>query len=187
MSVKSLSWMGNISYAQPQGRGEYPGAMCKKFPTVKAFNDYFKPGNEGESHMVIDMTYYRPWQRLFLTVGVIAMVTNQLTGDELNDMMEVQREVEFAMAKRRKERQEAKEKLKAEQAVVLQNKERLALVGEKYEARVKHMKAMDPTSQDRKDIEKLINSGDPEILFTDKKEAFQTGYLQGLADERTRK
>lgn len=179
MGTKQLTWIGNISYAQPQGRGEYPGAMMMKFRSYKKFNDYFAPGNSGERHMCIDKTEV-PVLFGLLGVHIYAMITNQLNEEELADMMEVQRETEFAMAKRRQERKEAKEKLEAEQKANAQDRERLILVGEKYEARVKHMKSLAPGDTERKELEKLLNAGDPEVLFNDKKEAYQSGYVQAM-------
>lgn len=160
MSTKKLAgWIGSTSYAAKEGRGDHPGTVCLKFPTVNAFNEYFE---EHDSLLVVDVQYHPRWWGLFTTV--LAMTTNQISPEELADMNEVSREVEFAMAGRRRDRAIMREKDEAENKLSAQEKERLAEVGKKYEARVKHMRKMDPGSKERKDTEALLNAGDPEVL-----------------------
>lgn len=155
---QQAGWIGSTSYAQPQGKGEYPGATCLKFWSIWSYNRYFKKN----SHLlVIDVHYV-----MFLGIWAmpVVMLTNQLNPQELAEMQEVSREIEFAMAERRQKRQAAEEENKrAEEAFKVEEK-RLADVGRRYEARVKHMRALDPTSQERKNMEKKLNAGDKDVL-----------------------
>lgn len=172
MSVKELSWIGPISYAQPQGKGDYPGVICMKFNSIKAYNKYFK---DNPSLLVVQDHYIKT----LFGVTVIAMVTNQLKDEEMADLNEVSREVEFAMAERRKIRQEAKEKLEQEQAAKAEEEKRLATVGRKYEERVKHMKSLPVTDIARKLIEGSLNGGDPDVLFETPAVAYKVGWQAG--------
>ena len=160
MNIKQLSWIGDISYAQPQGKGEYPGAVCMSFDSVKSFNAYFKAHSQ---LLVIDVTYIKRWWR----TTVVAMVTNQLSPQELNDLQEVSREIEFAMMDRRKARAVAAEQEAIDKAVKVVEEKRLADIGRRYEARVKHMRLLPPNSTRRKEIEAKLNAGDPKVLTGD--------------------
>lgn len=167
-------WIGSTSYAQPQGKGEYPGATCKVFRTISGYNRYF----EKNSHLLVINDHYIPYFFGLFTM-VIVMMTNQLSPDELEDMQETSREIEFKMADRRKTKTEAREKQAALAVATRDEVNRLADVGRKYEARVKHMRSLDPTTQERKDLEKQINRGDPEILgLTNKQDsaAYNAGH-----------
>jgi len=159
MLTKSLTWIGDISYAQPQGKGEYPGSKCATFWSVYSYNRFFK---KNDSLLVIDSTYI-PYFFGLLT-RVVVMFTNQLNEDELNDMQEVAREVEFAMAERRKKRAIHKEEQEKTNVANIAEEKRLADVGRKYEARVKHMRLLPASSQERKDVEAKLNKGDPSVL-----------------------
>lgn len=155
---EQVGWIGNTSYAQPQGKGEYPGATCKKFWSIWSYNRYFKKN----SHLlVIDVHYV-----MFLGIWAmpVVMLTNQLNPTELAEMQEVSREIEFAMAERRAQRQKTEEENKrAEEAFKVEEK-RLADVGRKYEARVKHMRSLPPGSKERKEVEAKLNAGDKDVL-----------------------
>ena len=175
MDIKEQTgWVGSTSYAQPQGKGDYPGAKCKMFLTIWGFNQYFKKN----SHLlVIDVSYIPVLFGLF--TSPVVMYTNQLSPEEQQDMQEVSREIEFTMAKRRAAKSEAQAKLKAESEAAQQEKDRLVLVGAKYEARVKHMKSLSPSEQERKNMESTLNKGDADILFVTKAEAFENGWRLG--------
>jgi hypothetical protein len=159
MSVKGQMWVGSISYAQPGGKGDYPGAVCKKFWSVWGYNRFF---TKNESMLVIDVTYVPVLLGLF--TKVIVMYTNQLNEEEMADMNEVSREVEFKMAERRLERAKYKEEQSVKVSEAQTEVARLAEIGRKYEARVKHMKSLARGSKERKELTKKLNAGDPEIL-----------------------
>lgn len=162
MTLKSnIGWIGSTSYAQPQGKGEYPGATCRKFRSIKAYNRFFE---NNPQLMVINETYIPYFFNLF--TAVVVMMTNQLSPEELEDMQETSRELEFAMADRRKKKAEAREQLQKNAEAAKAELARLAEVGRRYEARVKHMRSLTPGSKERKDVEDKLNAGDPEVLGT---------------------
>lgn len=170
-STKKLAgWIGTTSFAAKEGRGDHPGCVAMSFPSVKAYNDYFA---EHSGLLVVEENFIPRW---FRGPSVVAMVTNQLDPEEMEDMNEVSREVEFAMAKRRQAKQEAREKAASEAALVEQELKRLAVVGSKYEARVKAARE----SSNPKEAMAVINSGDPEILGD--KGPMTDEYRKGHAD-----
>ncbi len=160
MSIKELTWIGDISYAQPQGKGEYPGAVCMSFNSIKTYNKYFK---DHPNLLVIDDHYIPRFFGLFGT-SVVAMVTNQLNEEEMNDLQEVARETEFKMAEIRKKRAIAKEEQTRKAEADKVEEKRLADVGRRYEARVSHMKALPSGDPKRKELEATLNRGDVEVL-----------------------
>lgn len=178
MSTKTLfSYPGTISAALRDG--QYPGCKAVWFWTVAGYNKFFteEPGKPGHGLLVVD-AQVRPYF-FGLFVGVACMYTTQLSPEDAEDMTEVSRELEFAMAKRKQERAAAREEAHAVQAAANQEMARLAAVGSKYEARVKGMRAMSPSDSQRKELESMLNAGDPEVLFADKLEAFKAGYVSG--------
>lgn len=156
---KEAGWIGSTSYAAKEGRGDHPGCKCMTFWSVYSYNRYF----EKNASLLVIEEHFIPV--LFgLITKVVVMITNQLTAEEMADYHEVGREVEFAMAERRKARAVERENQEAEGRRLVTENLRLAEVGRKCEARVKHMRSMDPSSPERKATEKLLNAGDPEIL-----------------------
>lgn len=174
-TVKELTWIGSTSFAAKEGRGDHPGCVCMKFWSVWSYNRYFRKNSK---LLVVEEVFLPVLFGLLTTV--VVMVTNQLSPEEMEDMNEVSREIEFAMAAKRKKKAEDREKAAEEANAKANENQRLAAVGAKYEARVKQMRAMDPTTEDRKELESLLNKGDPEILYTTKMEAFKTGYVQAM-------
>lgn len=178
MSVKSLfKYPGTASVALRDG--QYPGVKTRWFRSIAAFDKFFNEDADkpGTGYIVVDAQVVPYFFGLF--VGVSAMYTNQLSADELEDMNMVSREVEFKMADIRAARAAQREQAAAVQKATEEELKRLSQVGAKYEASVKHMRSLSPSDQERKDIERTLNSGDPEILFADKREAFNAGYLRG--------
>lgn len=180
MSVKSAMphYPGHAALSIYDGKS-YPGCKAKFFLTTWGFNRFFKekPGQPGHALLVVHMES-TPWL-LGLMMGITAVYTKQLSPDEMQDMEDVTREIEFAMEDRRaKRRAQAEEDQKVKIAADEEIKRR-ALVGQKYEERVKHMKTLPPSESQRKVLEAALNAGDPEVLFRDKLEAFQAGYVHG--------
>lgn len=93
-------------------------------------------------------------------------------------MIETSREIEFAMADKRAKRRAAAEEEMKLNLMVQEEMKRLAQVGQRYEDRVKHAKVQ-PTIKQQNDAMAVLNSGDPEVLFANKLEAFQGGYVRG--------
>lgn len=177
MSVKTeLNYPGTISLGDPQQ--SYPGCKAKWFYTIWGYNWFFRevPGKAGHALLAVrvePMTYF-----FGLLTGVLVHYTKQLSPEEEQDFIEVSREIEFAMNDRRKARREAQEKENLVKALTDQEMKRLAEVGKKYEDRVSHAKAK-PTLKEQNDAMATLNSGDPEVLFYDKMDAFKAGYVKG--------
>ena len=178
MSIKSQSnYPGQISLGDPVQA--YPGVKAKWFWTIWGYNWFFREvdGQPGHGLLVVraePMTYF-----FGLLTGILVHYTKQLTPEEEQDFLEVSREIEFAMADRRKTRQAQREQEAAIKAATDAEMTRLAQVGKKYEDRVKHMKSGTIDMKTRNDIESTLNGGDPEVLFGTKMEAFQAGYVKG--------
>ena len=100
-----------------------------EFDSVADFNRYFE---KNESLLVVDVQY----ANTLFGLKVLCMVTNQLDPKELADMNEVSREIEFAMAARRVERDAKLEEQALVDRKAKEEMARLATVGSKYEARV---------------------------------------------------
>lgn len=157
----------------------YPGCAVKWFWTVRGYQKFFAEDEDKPGHgfLVVDA---RPSPYFFgLLLGVMVTYTKQLTHEEEADMQFVTREIDASLAKRRQERAERQDEERRVQEAATQEQARLALVGKKYEDRVKHMKAP-MTIKDRNDAEAALNSGDPEVLFGSKMEAFQAGFAKGV-------
>jgi hypothetical protein len=153
--------------------------MTRWFWSTTSYNRFFQDTQVGDpkAYVVIEA---RPVPYFFgLLVGLMVTDTKQLDPGEEQDFQEVTREIEFAMADRRLKRAKAKEEQEAVQKAATAEQARLALVGQKYENRTKHMKTMPPGDQERKDMEALLNAGDPEILYGSKLEAYTAGYNLG--------
>lgn len=179
MSVKTelTNYPGTIQMVNTPNV-DYPGVKAEFFWSIHSYNRFFQEGPGQAKPFVVVKA--EPVSYLFgLLTGVMVHYTKQLATEEEQDFFEVTRRIEFEMAgikakraEKKAEDQRVAEAAKAEQA-------RLALVGKKYEERVKHMRATDPSTSERKNMEAALNAGDPEVLYMDKVDAFKAGYVKG--------
>lgn len=178
MSTKTVQhFPGHISMQTHDGA--WPGAKAVYFLTTRGFNRFFveKPGEPGHGHLVVHAEP-RPWF-FGLIVGWSVLYTNQQSEEDREDMLIVTREVEAKLDVIRRKRaeykeEEAKVKLAAEEEV-----KRLANVGRRYEDQHAHMKTFAPSDDQYKAIKSMLASGDPNVMFTTKEDAFKAGYVQG--------
>lgn len=182
MSVKTAlsTYPGTISLV-PQDLN-YPGCKAKFFWSVGSYNRFFteKPGSPGHAYVVVGaapISYF-----LGLLLGVMVHYTKQLTAEEEADFEMVSREIEFGMQEKRRERAQARKDAHQLDLQAQAEVARLAAIGKKYEDRVAHKKSLAPSDEEYKDVEKVLNAGDPEILFLSKEEAFKAGFVHGRTE-----
>lgn len=177
MSVKSqLNYPGTISLGDPEQA--YPGVKAKWFWSVVGYNRFFQevPGKPGHALLVVKA---QPVSYLFgLLTGVLVHYTKQLSPEEEADFLEVSREIEFGMQGRREARRAAQEQENMVAHLAQEEVKRLAGVGQRYEGSVKHARAK-PTIKEQNDAMATLRSGDPEVLFATKQEAYNAGYVKG--------
>lgn len=178
MSIKTtFDYPGTLSTALRDG--QYPGCKAKWFWTVSSYNRFFteKEGQPGHGLLITDVQHV---SYLFgLLVGVMVHYTTQLTPKEAAYFQQASRELEFKMQEMRLEEEAKEAEAQAVNVVAQAEIQRLAAVGKKYEDRVKHRATLSPSDAERKDLDKMLNAGDPDVLFKDKAEAFAAGYVQG--------
>lgn len=141
-TMREWHWVGDINLgARNDG---YVGAKCKTFYSIRAFNKYFsdhkKKLEEGtELGMVlIRVMYSQPILFGLLGTIIVALVTNQLAPEEMDEMTEASRRIELEMKEWRIARdarvaEERNVKMLADDEV-----RRLARVGAHCEANHKH-------------------------------------------------
>lgn len=178
MSIKStFDYPGTISIALRDG--QYPGAKAKWFWTVSGYNRFFteKEGQPGHGFLVTDVQHVSYF--FGLLVGVMVHYTSQLSPKEKAYFLQATKELEYKMMEMRQEEEAKEEEAQRVNVAAQEEVQRLAAVGSKYEARTKHRRTLPPSSEEYKEIEKALNSGDVEVLFKDKAEAFAAGYVHG--------
>lgn len=156
----------------------YPGTKTVFFWTVGAYNRFFqeKPGEPAKPFVVVEAI---PTPYFFgLLVGITCTYTKQLTPEEEDDLNFVQRVTEVELQKRRMERALAREEEREVQSRAQAEQARLAMVGKKYEDHHAWAKAR-PTLTDQTKALASLKSGDPEVLFATKEEAYGAGFMNG--------
>lgn len=179
MSLKAIShWPGHISMVNTPNV-DYPGVKAKWFWSVSQYDKFFqeKEGQPAKAYIVTGVTPVPYFFGLF--VGVLCHFTKQLSPEEEADNLIVTREVEFKMAELRQKRSEAMQEQRQVEHAAKEEQARLAYVGKKYEDRVAHMRSMAASNPQRKEMEKVLAGGDPDVLFLSKADAWATGYVQG--------
>jgi hypothetical protein len=178
MSVKTeLHYPGTIQLVNTP-TVDYPGVKATFFWSIHSYNRFFQEGpGQAKPFIVVKA---EPVPYLFgLLTGVMVHYTKQLAPEEEQDFHEVTRRIEFEMADIRTKRSEKKAEEQRVAKAATEEQARLALVGKKYEERVKHMRALDPSTSERKELEAALNAGDPETLYGSHTEAFKAGYVRG--------
>lgn len=141
-TAREWHWVGDINLgAKNDG---YVGATTKTFYSLRSFNRYFSDSKKKLEDgvelgmLLIQVLHIKPILWGLLGTHIIALVTNQLAPEEMEEMIEVSRRNELAMkewrierAKRMHEEQQVK---KATDNEVL----RLAQVGDHCERNHKH-------------------------------------------------
>lgn len=156
----------------------YPGTLTRFFWSVSAYNRFFqeKDGEPAKPYVVLE-AIPTPYL-LGLLVGITCTYTKQLSAEEEEDMNFVAREVEFALDKRRQERADrAAEEAQVKQGA-LAEQARLALIGKKYEDHHAWAKAK-ADLKEQNDALASLKSGDPDVLFATKADAYQAGFTNG--------
>lgn len=180
MSTKSiLNWPGHIS-AQLHD-GAWPGVKATYFMTTWGFNRFFREhdGKPGHGRLVVKAEA-KPW--LFgLVVGWVVLYTNQQSPEDMEDMEIVAREVEAKLSVIRRKRAAMRAELAAVEVAAKAEMARLANIGKKYEDRVSHLRSLPASDKVRKSMQTSLDSGDFEVLFASKEDAFKAGYVQGHA------
>lgn len=146
---------GNIGFVGENGE-QYSWTGFRTWPSWDATNRAFQEGGEFEGHLLLS------WQ-VSSKDEVIGIVARKLGQEELDLLQErgniiakMMEEKQAAREAKRREQEEAEEKREKETR-------RLAAIGEQYEKRMAHAKALPPGAE-RKALEKAIYNAKDGVL-----------------------
>lgn len=147
-----VEYPGHMAFATKGGE-YFHGCRVARFTNIQELNNFFLPNNAGHLGLVAELIPQA-------NGDIVCVYTKKLSLEELEDIDEWNRNQHEYFQKKKTDREIAKQEEQRAKLQAEAEEKEFAAIGRKYMKRMAHIKKLDPSSIERKQLTEKTNKGE---------------------------